>query len=56
MKSIFAWVLLAVAQLGHAASDAQLERIQALRLAGDYQQAIDLAGSELAADDRMRAC
>ncbi|MDH3389369.1 MAG: tetratricopeptide repeat protein, partial [Gammaproteobacteria bacterium] len=52
MKSIFAWVLLAVAQLGHAASDAQLERIQALRLAGDYQQAIDLAGSELAADDR----
>ncbi|MDH3218634.1 MAG: tetratricopeptide repeat protein [Gammaproteobacteria bacterium] len=52
MKTIFAWVLLAVVQLGHAATDTQLERILALRLAGDYQQAIDLASSELAADAR----
>lgn len=51
MKTITAWILLFCAQLTYAASHSPLEPVQALRLAGDYQQALELAQGAL--DDNV---
>jgi tetratricopeptide (TPR) repeat protein len=47
MKRLFALLLLGFTQLGYAVTDARLERIQELRLAGHYGDAIESAQSEL---------
>ena len=50
MKTILALLLLACIQLAAAANHSQLESIRALRLAGDYRQALELARTELMGD------
>jgi tetratricopeptide (TPR) repeat protein len=50
MKKLYALLLLGLTQLGYAATDPRLERIQALRLAGDYPAAIERTQIELAVE------
>jgi len=50
MKTLSALILLGFAQQTYAASHLPLEHMQELRLAGDYQQAIELGRAELEVD------
>lgn len=50
MKTVSTLLLLVCMQLAYAANHSQFESIQALRIVGDYQQALDLARAELVGD------